>query len=80
MRGLDKAAEREGGHLFLGMDAAVTDWQNGHAYGTLSMAHHITDTPLGELSMFADAYGGATMTGGKWRPEAKILTGAGLRW
>ena len=64
----------------LGIDAAMSGWDAGHAFGTVDYLHHITDTPLGELSAFAHGFGGATMHRGSWRPEVGVTAGFGLSW
>ncbi len=79
-RDLDTGSDGNAGHLLLGFDAAMSGFDSGHAFGTVDYLHHLTETPLGELSAFAHGFGGATMQGGTWTPELGITGGLGLRW
>jgi hypothetical protein len=64
----------------LGIDAAMSGWSSGHALGTIDYLHHITDTPIGELSAFAHGFGGVKMEKGRWSPETGITGGVELSW
>lgn len=79
-RSLDTGADGNAGHLMLGIDAAMSGFADGHAFGTIDYLHRISDTPLGELSAFAHGFGGATLSAGEWRPEAGVTAGLGLSW
>jgi archaellin len=66
--------------LRVGFDAALSGWDDGHAYATVDYAHHITDTPLGELSAFGHAFGGAQMVDGSVTPDFGATGGIELSW
>lgn len=58
-----------------GFDAALSGWDSGHAFGTIDYLHHISDTPVGELSAFTHGFGGATLDRGTWAPELGVTAG-----
>lgn len=64
----------------IGFDAALDGWDSGHAFGVIDYKHHITETPLGELSAFAHGFGGASMAHGVVRPELGFTGGVELKF
>ena len=76
---MDTGSDGNAGHLYLGLDASLSDGE-GHAYGTIDYLHHIDSTPLGELTAFAQGFGGAKLVAGAWEPEVGITAGLGLEW
>ena len=79
-RSLDTGEDGNAGHLMLGLDAAMSGWDSGHAFGTVDYRHRISKTKLGEFSAFAHGFGGASLNNGQWSPEAGVTGGLELRW
>ena len=65
----------------MGLDAAMSGWDDAHAFGTIDYMHHIAATPIGEVSAFAHGFGGMSKVGGgAWEPELGVTAGFALEW
>ena len=74
-RSLDTGDDGNTGHLRLGVDASLD-----HIFGTVDYMHHLTDTPVGEMSAFARGFGGARRLAGRWERDLGVTGGLELRW